>query len=77
MYREEGRTAKLYIISLAAGIETSCQFMYRPEERAAKIYIISLAAGIGTRASSCTERRGGLPSSTSSSWQQVLRSIVS
>ncbi len=40
MYREEGRTAKLYIISLAAG-----QFMYREEGRTAKLYIISLAAG--------------------------------
>ncbi len=48
MYREEGRTAKLYIISLAAGIETSCQYMYREEGRTAKFYIISLAAGIET-----------------------------
>jgi hypothetical protein len=47
--------------------------MYREERRTAKIYIISLAAGIETRASSCTERRGGLPRYTSSPWQQVLR----
>jgi hypothetical protein len=40
MNREEGRTAKLYIVSLAAG-----QFMNREEGRTAKLYIISLAAG--------------------------------
>jgi hypothetical protein len=34
MYREEGRTAKLYIISLAAGTN---QFMYREERRTAKL----------------------------------------
>ncbi len=36
MYGEEGRTAKLYIISLAAG-----QFMYREEGRTAKLYIVA------------------------------------
>jgi hypothetical protein len=56
MYREEGRTAKLYIISLAAGQFTVCT-----EGRGG---LPSCTSSPRQQVSSCTERGGGLPSCT-------------